>query len=156
MARRRYVVPRKFTPALQQMFIEHLRKHGVIGEAALFATVSRKLVLNQRKDFPEFDQEVREAMVEHADVVETELLRRAVEGIDEPVFYKGEQVATVKKYSDRLLELAIKSKKPEYRDKSQLSVAMSGGVLIVPGIETDEDTWHRQHEGGKDAKGEKA
>lgn len=39
--------------------------------------------------------------------LEEECRRRAVTGVDEPQFYKGEEVATIKRYSDRLLEFLL-------------------------------------------------
>lgn len=63
-------------------------------------------------------------------LAEDELFRRAVEGTEEPVYHLGKQVDTVRKYSDRLLELLLKSNDPEkYSDKHQ--VAVSGQVLSV-------------------------
>jgi hypothetical protein len=38
---------------------------------------------------------------------------RAVNGYDEPVFHQGKQVGTIKRYSDRLLELLLKSRNRE-------------------------------------------
>jgi hypothetical protein len=51
---------------------------------------------------------------------------RAVDGWDEPVFYKGEEVGYIPRKSDRLLELMLKAHLPEYRDKLELS----GGVQV--------------------------
>jgi len=65
------------------------------------------------------------------DVVEAEVHRRGVEGVDEPVFYQGEKVADVKKYSDSMLALRIKALAPEYRNK----VEVSGTVQHKPVID---------------------
>lgn len=57
---------------------------------------------------------------------------RAVDGWEEPVYYQGECIGHVQKYSDRLLELQAKRHCPEYRDKSQVDHNVTGGVLLIP------------------------
>jgi hypothetical protein len=50
-------------------------------------------------------------------LIEDEILRRGLEGIDKPVFWQGQQVATVKDYDTTLLIFAAKGAMPEkYRD----------------------------------------
>ena len=44
-----------------------------------------------------------EALDRSADALEEEARRRAFEGVDEPMYYKGEQIGTTKKYSDVLI-----------------------------------------------------
>lgn len=63
----------------------------------------------------------RAAMDDAADVLEAEALRRATRGVDEPVFYKGERVGTVRKYSDTLLIFLLKGARPEkFRDRYEV------------------------------------
>jgi len=48
---------------------------------------------------------------------EEEAHRRAVDGVKEPVYYKGARVDTIAKYSDKLLELLLKADQPaKYRE----------------------------------------
>ena len=57
--------------------------------------------------------------------MEHELYRRAQEGWDEPIFggrHKERIVGTVRRYSDRLLELRAKALLPAYRETSSVSV----------------------------------
>lgn len=89
-----------------------------------------------------------------ADSVEAEVVRRAVEGYDEPIVYKGQimtqvnqktgkhEVVTVKKFSDRLLEVLIKGQKPKYAGDNQVNIhaGTNGGVLVVPNS-VDTDSW---------------
>jgi len=50
--------------------------------------------------------------------LESEARRRAERGVAEPVYYKGEVVGTVQKYSDVLLIFLLKSMRPgRYRDR---------------------------------------
>ena len=48
--------------------------------------------------------------------LDAEINRRAIEGIDHPVIYKGEITATYKQYSDNLLMFRAKRLDPSYRD----------------------------------------
>ena len=49
------------------------------------------------------------ASLRYQEVLDAEIDRRAVEGIDKPIYYKGEKVDTVKEYSDNLLRLLTTS-----------------------------------------------
>lgn len=52
------------------------------------------------------------------ETLEREARRRASEGVDEPVYYKGKVVGSVKKYSDLLLIFLLKGAMPEkYRER---------------------------------------
>ena len=63
------------------------------------------------------------------DLLEEEARRRAVEGVTEPVFYKGKKCGTVKKYSDALLTLLLKGAKPDtYKERVQSEI--SGELTI--------------------------
>ena len=48
--------------------------------------------------------------------LDAEINRRAVEGVDHPIIYKGEITATYKQYSDNLLMFRAKRLDPEYRE----------------------------------------
>ena len=67
------------------------------------------------------------------DLIEAELVRRAVEGVDEPVFQQGRLVGFVRKYSDRLLELAAKGTLPEkYRERFEHTGAGGAPLFALP------------------------
>jgi len=75
--------------ARRRAFLGALAQTGVITQAAKIAGVSRKATQDWRKE-PEFAQAFAQAMEEAADRIEREAIRRAVEGVDEPVIHKGE------------------------------------------------------------------
>ena len=51
-------------------------------------------------------------------MLEAEAWRRAHDGIEEPILYKGQVVTHVRKYSDLLLMFLLKGLRPEkFRDK---------------------------------------
>ena len=47
------------------------------------------------------------------DLLEDEMMRRAVQGVERPVYQGGVLVGTVQEYSDTLLSYALRGKKPE-------------------------------------------
>ena len=65
-----------------------------------------------------------------------EAYRRGVQGVAEPVISQGKLVygddgrpLTVQKYSDRMLELLLKARRPEFRDKSQVDLTSNGQTV---------------------------
>lgn len=135
------IEPKRFimamTPARIKVFLEDLAKHGSFPAACRTASPhSRKGCLStfkdMRKDDPEFAMAVEESMEEARGRLEAELYRRGVEGWDDPVFQRGEQVGTIRKYSDRLLEIQAKAKLgPEYREQARVEHAHAGVFAIT-------------------------
>ena len=87
------------------------------------------------------------------DYLEQEAQRRAVAGYEEPVVHKGIQAfvrdattgeleldengkpipLTIRRYSDRLLEVLLKARRPEtFRENMKLEAHVTGGVLAIP------------------------
>ncbi len=66
------------------------------------------------------------------DRMEDEARRRAVDGVEESVFYQGEQVSTVRRYSDTLLIFMLKARRPEtYRERSDINSTIQGGITVT-------------------------
>lgn len=97
----------------RKAFITGLQETGSVTEAAKAAQISRVAIYSHRKTNPDFAREWDEALDVAADTLEDEARRRAVEGIEDPVFHKGEKVATVRKYSDVLLMFLLKGIRPQ-------------------------------------------
>ena len=115
------------------LFLEKLREHANVSRAAKDAGISRKTVYKER-DFSEtFASEWDDALEEGLDYLEEEARRRAYEGVDEPVYYQGEKVGTVRKYSDTLTIFLLKGGRPEKyaeRNKHEHTGADGGPVAI--------------------------
>lgn len=113
-------------------FLAELSRHGIATRAARAAsphTESPSGCLSTFKDARANDPEFAAAWEEAVDFarseIEHEIYRRAQEGVDEPVYggrYKEEVVGTVRRYSDRLLELRARAMLPAYRDAAALNV----------------------------------
>jgi hypothetical protein len=92
-----------------------------VASACRAARVSRRTAYYHREKFPKFRGAWDDAIDEAVDVLEGEARRRAVEGTDRPVFYKGKQVGAIREYSDKLLIFLLKANRPEkYRDNFDL------------------------------------
>ena len=93
----------------RDMFLASLASTGNVGLSVSAAGVGRSTVYDWREKDEGFAQEWESALGAAADVLEAEARRRAAKGILEPVFYQGEKVGTVRKYSDLLLIFLMKA-----------------------------------------------
>ena len=99
------------------VFIEALRATGNVTRAARYAGRSRNQAYHVRRHSEDFAAQWDEALEEGTDLLDAEARRRAVTGTDKPVFYKGEVVGSITKYSDRLLMFLLKAHDPQvFRD----------------------------------------
>ncbi len=95
---------------------------------------------------PEYAAAFTEAQEEAADRLEEEARRRAVEGVDEPVFYKGKKCGAIRRYSDSLLIFLLKGVRPEKfkeRSSTELSGPQGGDIVVTfvqPGSKPDGST----------------
>ena len=90
-------------PELRVKFLEALARTGNVGASAYYVQLSRQSAYDLRRRDPDFARAWRAALVLARDVAEDALQERAIEGIEEPVFYHGECVATRRRYDSRLL-----------------------------------------------------
>lgn len=111
-------------------FIASLSETGNITLAARVAGISRQAAYNAKESDESFASAWAEAEDVAADLLEEEARKRAVDGTPEPVYYKGQMVGAVRRYSDNLLMFLLKSRRPEkFRDRSE--VKHSGGVGVT-------------------------
>ena len=118
-------------------FLSELARHGIAAEAARIAsphTYERhgalSTFLSERSRSPEFASQWAQAEEQANAVVEREVWRRAVEGCERGVFQKGGRVidhdgkpATERAYSDRLLEVLLRSRlASRYGDRKQIDL----------------------------------
>ena len=97
--------------------------------------ISRQALYAHKKKNPDFAEEWSSAIDAGSDKLEDEALRRAHDGVDEPVFYQGEIVGHVRKYSDTLLMFLLKGRRPQkYRDHLRAEVTGKDGEPIVTEI----------------------
>jgi hypothetical protein len=122
--------------AWREPFLLELTKLGVVKYAAEACGVSRSTVYETRGNDEEFARRMDDAVDEAVDVLEREAIRRAHEGVEEPLVSAGRlvldadgQPLTVRRYSDRLLELLLKSKRPKvFSDRTRHQVELDATV----------------------------
>jgi len=114
----------------QNTFLSYFAQSGHVGRSAEAAGIERTTVYLWRRN-PEFEKRFLAAEKESVGVLEDEMHRRGVQGVDKPVFYKGEPCGVVREYSDTLLIVLAKARAPEkYRERHELTGADGGPVLI--------------------------
>lgn len=86
---------------------------GTIRAAAEMCGFTSNCCSDWRARDPSFEARFVQAKRDAADLLEEEARRRAVEGVLDPVFYKGEVCGHVRKYSDGLLIKLLKAYRPE-------------------------------------------
>ena len=92
-----------FSPRAQGTFLESLSVNGNVRLACRAAKVSPQTAYRARRRQPAFARAWDAALLSARDHAEQVLADRALNGIEEPVFYHGEEVAMRRRYSDRLL-----------------------------------------------------
>ena len=106
--------------------IAELHKDGNVKSALKAAAAARGWVYRWRQNDSDFHDAFEDARSCGREVLIDEAHRRAYSGVEEPVFYKGEEVATIRKYSDTLLMFLIKQSDPSYREHFQIDHGAAG------------------------------
>ena len=104
-------------PRRKRAFLHVLADTVNVARACRKAGIPRRTVYHWRDADPDFAREWDDALEDGIDLLEAELHRRAFEGVEKPVWHKGEQVGTTRCYSDALAMFLLKAHRPErYRD----------------------------------------
>lgn len=130
-----------FDDEAKLVYLLCLSRCGLTSQSAAAAGVHPSTVADHRKKDAQFDEAVEQALGYFRDRVEAEAIRRAIEGVEEPEFYKGQVVGTKIRYSDRLLEKIMNRYIPEYRDANAAEVNLNAGVLVVGQPQVNPDQW---------------
>ena len=122
----------------KEAFLAAYAEAGTVTHAAELAGVSRTAHYQWMED-AEYVERFREAERQACDRLEQEVRRRAIEGVEEPVFYQGKECGTVRKYSDTLLIFATKGALPQkYRENSSVEITGKDGGLVEFELSTAE------------------
>ena len=113
-------------PGWKPVFLKAFAESGHLGKSCAAANISTTEVWHQRKGplaDPDFAKAYDDAKAQAVELLEAEAIRRAHDGVDEPVFYKGDECGAVRKYSDTLLQFLLRALNPAvYRDQLNLNV----------------------------------
>lgn len=131
-----------FSDRRKSIFIRTLAECGIVGRAATAAGWSSGTAYAWRKTDPEFAKLWDMAIDFATDALEEAARRRAVHGVQRPVYQQKELVGYVTEYSDNLLGLLLKAKRPqEFRENVSVQADVKGGVLVVPGVASSSTAW---------------
>lgn len=101
--------------------VKCLAETGMLRRAARAAGIPLHRHYKWIRSDPEYALAIREALEQAADSLEEEAIRRARDGVKEPVYYKGEVVGYVYKYSDSLLQFLLRGlRREKYGDRLDL------------------------------------
>ena len=133
----------QLTPEKLKKFLDILAQGLSVTNAAEAIVASRERLYELRRANPDLAAAWDAAIEAGTDKLEDEARRRALEGVSEPVFWKGEQVALVRKYSDLLLIFLLKARRPDkYRERSETRIGnLDGGPItftITQGAEAED------------------
>lgn len=135
----------KVTPDSLGQFLAAYMECGLKAKSALAAGLSYSAILKAEKDDPEFAAEVEQAHELFIAKLSDQAFKVAFEGWKVPKYdAKGNLCGHEWKFSERIMELMLKRHDPGFRDKQDVDVKHSGGVVVVqaPAMSVDEWTRH--------------
>ena len=119
----------------RDLFIAKLAETCNVSEACKAAGWSRETAYRRKKNSQAFAALWEEALEIAKDGVYAEVRRRAIEGIAEPVFQKGKQVGTIRRYSDKLLLALAGAHDPRFRENAPSNTV---NVSIAPQLDREQ------------------
>ena len=137
----------------KEEFLKAYAECAVLAPALKAVGATRADLREWRKD-AEFESRLGESYEDAIDDAEFELRRRGVHGWEEPVLYKGEPVwrrdpdtgdlllddnfepipFTVRKHSDKLLEVYLRSHRTAYKERSEVAITGPQGGRVEQDI----------------------
>jgi hypothetical protein len=97
-----------------------------VTRSATLAGYTRSTAYLYRAADPAFAAAWDDAFQQGADRMEDEVQRRSHDGWLEDVYYKGEVVGAVRRFSDTLLLANVKARRPErFRENAKVAVSLS-------------------------------
>jgi len=89
--------------------------------------------IGKRKLYPYSQIALKAGNKRRLRMAEDELMRRAVEGVDRPLYHRGALVDNIKEYSDQLLMLMLRAEDPDkYADRQRVE---HQGVMLNLNVE---------------------
>ncbi len=132
---------------LHQKYLVLLAHMGNRSRAARALGISPAAVWFWRHDDKKFAAAYDKAMDIAVDLQEDEMIRRACEGVLEPVFQGGQLVGSVRKYSDGLLQFSLKGNRADkYAERHKVDIKVDlaerlrrGRERVLNRVPTDDD-----------------
>lgn len=131
----------------RKVFLSVLARTGRVAEASRACGYTDTATLQQfRRNDEDFAEAWDHALEAAAHVLEEEAIRRATEGVLEPVFYKGEVAGYKTNYSDTLLMFVLRGLKPgTYRENQRGGdTNINFGIAVLPMTAQSEEQWEER------------
>lgn len=113
-------------------FFTALENGHSVAAACKAARYSRARVYVWRREDPAFAEQWDISCTMAGDLLEGEADRRGRNGYAEPVYHRGKETGTRRRYSDSLLLARLKALKPEsYRDKAKVDALPHAPMAVV-------------------------
>lgn len=139
--------PYQVTGEQRARFLEVLAEHANVGEAVRASGLPRRRALSLRAADEDFAADWDAAIEDARDRLELAAWTRALDGVEEPYFYGGQERGTLRRHPDGLLQMLLKAERPEKfgdavgaRSTAQRAPVQGrpeqtphSGVLVVPG-----------------------
>jgi len=113
----------KLSVQVKKDFIKALADCGNVTTAAEAVGVPRRTLYHHRKNEAEFREAWDYALDEANDRLEYEAYRRAVHGVDRPIYQKGQLIGYERTYSDNLLIRLLEATRPDkYKHRTEQQI----------------------------------
>lgn len=129
------------TAEIWTLILNHIANMGVYYKACRAAGISLRYFEKLREQHPILEELVQDAMAVYRQRLVEVVHERAVNGVEEEVYYQGQVCGSIRHYSDNLLAMLIKRHLPEFRDHSTADVNVNGGVLVVHQPAQSREDW---------------
>lgn len=124
----------------QTAFLRAFSANGNVSRSCREAKVGRRTLYTWLEQDARFKRLYNEALEMAVDELEEEARRRAVDGVTRPIYQGGEHVGDVQEYSDTLLCLLLKGRKPEvYRERREYTGKDGSPLFPAPEKLSDEE-----------------
>ncbi len=153
-----------FTPRRKAAFLTQLAQSGNVRLACRAAGVSPQTAYRARRASPALEQAWDAALIAAKPIAEQVLADRALNGVEEPVFYHGEEVARRTRFDARLLLAHIgrldaleagPKMEAAVRDLDAQIAALESGEELAEPIDHDAP-WYGDEDDDEDASGDKS
>lgn len=130
----------------RKVFLSILAQTGQVAAASRASGYQNTSFLTKlRREDEDFADEWDLALESAKHVLEEEIVRRARDGVMEPVFYKGEIVGHKVNYSDALAMFILRKLDPSYRDTGRNhEMNINFGIAVLPMTATSDEAWEQR------------
>lgn len=114
---------------LQSAFLSAYEECGNITAAAKMANMDRTTHYKWMLEDDTYSEKFEAANMVFVETMEAEARRRAIEGVEVPIYWQGARVGTKQQYSDTLMIFLLKGELPDkYKERAEQDVKHSGQI----------------------------